>query len=262
MNRVWIALVFSLSLFICGCNQDRQARKSGDSTQVNSGHQASGIREPNQAAEEDEPTEVETKYRVHPTKDPNQSDGIYIPKDMNDCFVELERMLSPKFIKEFKKKKQESLVEYHFGLGMWMRNNWGLWKGSRLRDYLAQLGFRHTDDMSGAIITCFWRHLNGLPIQLEEQAEASRRYWQVFDEPADRSCPEHHVPIKLEFKLLGSTELSCVHVGRCPAATGELWVYELRKGWYKPEGRLRERIEELEKQYPNGGLDYDYIEKL
>jgi len=42
------------------------------------------------------------KYALNPTPDSNQPEGIYIPKDINDCFIELKLMLQPEFIKEIK----------------------------------------------------------------------------------------------------------------------------------------------------------------
>lgn len=31
-----------------------------------------------------------------------------------------------------KEGSEQDMIRYHMGLGMWMRNNWGLWGGSRL----------------------------------------------------------------------------------------------------------------------------------
>lgn len=42
---------------------------------------------------------------------------------------------------------------YHFGIGMWVRNNWGLWSGkSRLLPYFKKKGITHPDNMSGVIL--------------------------------------------------------------------------------------------------------------
>jgi hypothetical protein len=202
---------------------------------------------------------------IKPARDVNQPGKIYIPKDMNDCFAELERMLDPNVIKEIKESHEEDLVRYHFGIGLWMRNNWGLWGGSRLQKYFLDLGFRHPDDMSGVIIICFWRHLNGLPIGLEEEAEMSRYCAQIWQEPTDPTCPEHRVPIQLAYELGGQTMKDgkklprCVHVGRC-SRDMEVWVYEYGQNWYKPEGSLRERIRELDAE-GSANLEFAPIEK-
>jgi hypothetical protein len=89
-------------------------------------------------------------------------DGIYIPKDLGECFVELDRIL-----KEIEKKemrdlpKKEDMIQYHFGIGMWMRNNWGLWIGSRLQTYFYRRGIHHPDSMSSVVLDYYYDWLNG-----------------------------------------------------------------------------------------------------
>lgn len=88
---------------------------------------------------------------------------IYIPKDLGDCFAELDRMLSEIDKKEFKsaKTKNDLLGNYHMGLGMWMRNNWGLWGGSRLQKYFTDRKIGHPDDMSSVVLFFYHDWLNG-----------------------------------------------------------------------------------------------------
>ena len=57
----------------------------------------------------------------------------------------------------------------HFGFGMWMRNNWGLWRNSELKRYFLDRGVGHPDDMSGIILVSYHRHLNNKPVDLEGQ---------------------------------------------------------------------------------------------
>ena len=46
-------------------------------------------------------------------------------------------------------------LEAHFGLGMFLRNNWGLWRQGPLYSSMQAMGFTHPDDMSGAILDGF-----------------------------------------------------------------------------------------------------------
>jgi hypothetical protein len=84
----------------------------------------------------------------------------YIPKDLNDCFTELTRILPAAEIEKLRNIPESELIDYHLGLGMWIRNNWGLWGGSRLSRWFNAQGIYHPDDMSGIILTSFWRYLN------------------------------------------------------------------------------------------------------
>ena len=95
-------------------------------------------------------------------------DGIYIPKDIDNCLTELDKLLK----KKERQKFMTSLpVDYHFSQGLYVRNNWGLWQGSRLQQYFYNLGIKHPDDMSSIILNCYWRYLRGEPINFEKEVE-------------------------------------------------------------------------------------------
>ena len=52
-------------------------------------------------------------------------------------------------------------------LGMWMRNNWGLWnQEARLTLYFDILGIQDADDVSSFILVSYWESLNGKPINI------------------------------------------------------------------------------------------------
>ena len=88
--------------------------------------------------------------------------GVYIPRDLEDCFHTLDSILSVKSIRTIKAfDSRDDMVELHFGLGMWLRNNWGLWGGSRLQVYLLDHGIKHPDDMSCVILKYYYDYLHG-----------------------------------------------------------------------------------------------------
>lgn len=87
---------------------------------------------------------------------------IYIPKDLKDCFVTLDSLLSHSDIDSIKAlPNREETIIYHHGLGTWIRNNWGLWGGSRLQQYLIAKGLGHPDYMSATILEFYYDWLNG-----------------------------------------------------------------------------------------------------
>ena len=184
------------------------------------------------------------KYKLNPTPDPASKYKIYVPKNLEDSFVELKKLLHPDLLKEMKENPEEEMIQYHMGLGLWMRNNWGLWGGSRLSKYFNGIGIFHPDDMSGIILDSFWRHLNERPIKLEEQLAYYQRFWQVNAEPKKKRCPHDGSLIKVTMSIDESEgkQPRAIHVGRCKK--GHLWVYELGKGWYKPDASLRQKIEQ------------------
>ena len=78
--------------------------------------------------------------------------------------------------------EDEFLGNAHFGLGMWMRNNWGLWKGKELAKYFNSIGIYHPDDMSGIILTSYYRELHEQEWKVDEQVKHYQDYWKKSSE--------------------------------------------------------------------------------
>ena len=76
----------------------------------------------------------------------------YVPKNLDEALTQIDFNLSDSLKLEIKKKSENDFTsESHFGLGIGMRNNWRLWKGSDLSKYFNSIGIYHPDDMSGII---------------------------------------------------------------------------------------------------------------
>lgn len=110
-------------------------------------------------------------------------DGIYIPKNLDECFQQIDFFWSDSLKKEVKNMSEDDFTtNAHFGFGLWMRNNWALWGGSRLRTYFYEMEVFHPDDMSGIILDSYHRYLNGKAINLEEQIKYYQSYWKKAEE--------------------------------------------------------------------------------
>lgn len=88
--------------------------------------------------------------------------GVYIPIDLVDAHKELDEILSDSTKLQIKNGEQS-----HFGLGMWLRNNWGLWKGGRLRCFFVEKELFHPDHISSLIITSYQMKLNNQKTNLD-----------------------------------------------------------------------------------------------
>ena len=105
-------------------------------------------------------------------------EGYYIPKNLNECYLEFDKILDKKRIEEIKKiSEEEFTANSHFGLGLFVRNNWALWKGSRLYVFFKEKGITHPDDMSGIVLKSYHRNLNGIDVKLDEQIKYYQEYW-------------------------------------------------------------------------------------
>ena len=93
----------------------------------------------------------------------------HIPLDLNDCMRELDCMLCDSDKLNIENMSEEKFLAIsHFRLGMWMRNSWKLWTGSRLSDYFYEQGIYHPDYMSSIILISFSRFRKGLELNTDE----------------------------------------------------------------------------------------------
>lgn len=110
-------------------------------------------------------------------------DGIYIPRNLEESFHFLDTMLHAETISLIRSlPDRKAMSEFHFVLGMWLRNNWGFWAGSRLQQYFVQRGVEHPDNMSGTLLEYYYDYLHG-----------NHQAWQAFDKtlvaPSSASSP-------------------------------------------------------------------------
>lgn len=86
--------------------------------------------------------------------------GVYIPENIEEAFSQLDYLLKDSIKTNIIKMTEVEFATYsHFGLGLWIRNNWGLWSMSRLYIFLNTKGFKHPDDMSNYILTEYYSYL-------------------------------------------------------------------------------------------------------
>jgi hypothetical protein len=104
--------------------------------------------------------------------------GIYIPKDLNDCLSQIDKFWNDSTKTVVKSWKEDVFAgRAHLGFGMWMRNNWQLWGGSRLSNYFNKMGITNPEDMSGIILISYHRYLLGQNVKLQEQIKYYQNCW-------------------------------------------------------------------------------------
>lgn len=98
--------------------------------------------------------------------------GIYIPKDMDEAIDSLDVLFSAEeklYIDDSLSLEDFCAVQHFDGWGIWMRNEWGLWSGSRLQQYFISKRIVHPDDMSGAILEGYYkRKIKGEDFSIED----------------------------------------------------------------------------------------------
>lgn len=100
-----------------------------------------------------------------------------IPENLEEAVEYIIQATPDEVIEEVKSGDTDPTLA-HFGLGRWIRNNWGLWSGSTLQEWFHQKGIRHADDMSGIILETVSREIRDKPWNLDEQVAHYRQYWK------------------------------------------------------------------------------------
>lgn len=106
--------------------------------------------------------------------------GVYIPMDLTEAFIELNKKISAKSKAKLRVAPEKLVVQKtFFSFGRWMSYNWGFYEGSRLSHYIKEkIGISHPEDMSKFLIIAYHRNLNKTPLQVKELAveiKAARR---------------------------------------------------------------------------------------
>ena len=88
-----------------------------------------------------------------------------------EFFNELTEALTREDIRLIKNAEPDDFWLFHFGLGLWIRNNW-LWSprvDCMLAETILELdpSLRHPDNMSSFLIVAYHHYLNGLPFSVE-----------------------------------------------------------------------------------------------
>lgn len=106
--------------------------------------------------------------------------GVYIPRNLGECFIELDKLLSEIDKNEMRAlPKRDNMIQYHLGLGTWMRNNWGLWGGSRLYKYFHDKALTDPEAMSSIVLFYYYDWLTD-----------KKRSWEEWEANPKRPFPE------------------------------------------------------------------------
>lgn len=105
------------------------------------------------------------------------------PETLEEAFEKLDAMFDTP--EEREELIKNGPVPYHMGLGMWMRNNWGLWSGDSgiAKQLKEEYRLQHPDDMSGLILESYWLRIQGKPLEIEKQVAKYAEYWRQMGVP-------------------------------------------------------------------------------
>lgn len=148
------------------------------------------------------PVTPKTSYQINATPDPDSPTGVYIPATVEEAIGEFDKML-PVALKL--KLLEDSIWNYHFTLGLWLRNNWNLWRDPPLVQSLVERGASpHPDDLGSLLLLGYQKYLQ-FP------------FWDI-----ERLEDGAHVKIQERLKLLLNCDRAIVWV--LDDSRQQLWV--------------------------------------
>lgn len=102
-----------------------------------------------------------------------------IPKTLDEAvnvlYKELEK--DEQFFLEVKEGRKNLNVLHHT-TGMQIRNSWGFWSGSELRDSFLDMDIFHADDMSGIILDKLQAKVRGKEFDLNKEIRRYQKHWE------------------------------------------------------------------------------------
>lgn len=108
------------------------------------------------------------KYRMMSKKTKQKMLRVYekkhnrrFPRTVEEAVDFLMRSLDPGVQEAIKQTNYQDLIKYHFGLGMYIRNEFGLWAGNYALLKSCGSADTHPDNASMVIIQALWNKLQG-----------------------------------------------------------------------------------------------------
>jgi len=99
-----------------------------------------------------------------------------IPSTLDEAVALLVGQIPPK-VKQMIKSLGADSACMHMSVGRDIRNEWGLWTGSALRDWFLDRGVWHADDMSSIIISKAIAELKDIDYSIEDDIERFNAHW-------------------------------------------------------------------------------------
>lgn len=111
-------------------------------------------------------------------------DKLKSPGNLDEAIVAVGYIINTEDEELFQEwSEAEFVARTHHNLGQLLRNNWGLWdEKSKLAKWFKAIGIWHADDMSGIILTSYYRNKHHLLIKLEQQVQNYINYWKAEGE--------------------------------------------------------------------------------
>lgn len=104
-----------------------------------------------------------------------------VPINLEEAVKTLKEGLTPDDTKEILKEDFDA-AKVHFTVGLMLRNEWSLWDKDTVlvKWFKDNYGVDHADDLSGLILDCLVRDIQGLPRRDKELVKKFIDHWKKY----------------------------------------------------------------------------------
>lgn len=166
-------------------------------------------------------------------------EGNYIPRNLNEAIYEIDKKVSDSTKNSIKQMSENDFAtESHFGTGKGIRNDWNLWRKSRLARYFNKKGIYHPDDMSSIILRSYYRKTTKKEINLNEQIVFYKKYWEgvgVTKLPEKTKYPEANLEFRYAIsygRYTKDKKWATVYI-QTNSLNNSHWIYDYYYDWKK-----------------------------
>lgn len=98
------------------------------------------------------------------------------PADILQAMGCLDKHWSADTKQRFASLAAKQVIMTHMSMGMWIRNNWGLWAGGPMREFFVAREVAHPDSMSSLILDAYWLRAQGCKLDWSDTAAIASRF--------------------------------------------------------------------------------------
>lgn len=99
------------------------------------------------------------------------------PTNLEECYEYIDS-INVADSERFISNPEDVIINTHHGFGRMLRNELGLWDGSKLSRWFKNQGIKHPDDMSHCIIVSYHRFKNGKDVKFDEQVKKCKEFYE------------------------------------------------------------------------------------
>ena len=113
-----------------------------------------------------------------------------VPTTFDEAVIALRQRMPAEALVEFRRARDARVTrEYYDSLGLWIRNNWGLWDRGPLYRDIQRHGMDEPEEMSALLLSSVWRQLHEEPMTVAEHIAAHRTLWPAIAPPPPPPVP-------------------------------------------------------------------------